>query len=40
MKAMGIEHVNKHMKDFWREALSDPDAERAQMRKKGNKNDR
>ena len=31
MKAMGIDHVNKRMKHFWRDALSDPEAERTMM---------
>ena len=31
MKAMGIDHVNKRMKHFWRDALSDPEAERTLM---------
>ena len=25
LKAMGIERVNRHMKDFWRRAVNDPD---------------
>ena len=31
LKAMGIERVNRHMKDFWRRAVNDPDAEAALM---------
>ena len=31
MKAMGIDHVNKRMKDFWRDALADSEAERTLM---------
>ena len=31
MKAMGIDRVNRRMKDFWREALTDPEAEKALM---------
>ena len=31
MKAMGVDHVNKRMKDFWRDALADPEAERTLM---------
>ena len=31
MKAMAVKRVNRHMADFWRQALNDEDAERAQM---------
>jgi hypothetical protein len=31
LKAMGIERVNRHMTDFWRRAINDPDAEKALM---------
>lgn len=31
MKAMGIERVNRRMSEFWRQALTDPEAEKALM---------
>lgn len=34
MKAIGVERINRHMADFWRQALDDPEAEN-QMMKQG-----
>ena len=32
MKAMRIERVNRRMSEFWRQALTDPEAEKALMK--------
>ena len=32
MKALGVDRINRRMKDFWRKALEDPEAEKALMK--------